>query len=86
MRKPVFGVLTSPTQTRLYSHRSWLEASNDGFSKKRNHTIYVAKIKVLISCMVTAQLICTFVFTYAKSRFSHDATHMCLCSAIKGIQ
>ena len=25
---------------------------------------------------VTAQLICTFVFAYAKSRFSHDATHI----------
>ena len=35
------------------------------------------KTKVLISCMVTMQLVCTFVFTYAKSRFSHDAAHMC---------
>ena len=26
-------------------------------------------------CAVTAQLIGTFVFTYAKSRFSHDAAH-----------
>ena len=25
-----------------------------------------------ISCAVTAQLICAFVFAYAKSRFSHD--------------
>ena len=31
--------------------------------------IYVAKTKVLISCAVTAQLICTFVFTGEKSRF-----------------
>ena len=28
------------------------------------------KTKVLISCVVTTQLICAFVFTYAKSRFS----------------
>ena len=33
------------------------------------------KSKVLISCAVTAQLICVFVFAYAKSRFSHDAAH-----------
>ena len=25
---------------------------------------------------VTAQLICGFVFAYAKSRFSHDAAHI----------
>ena len=36
-------------------------------------TIYVAKTKALISCTVTAQLICAFVCAYAKSRFSHDA-------------
>ena len=27
----------------------------------------------LISCAVTEQLICVFVFAYAKSRFSHEA-------------
>ena len=32
---------------------------------------YAALRKVLISWVVSAQLICTFVFTYAKSRFSH---------------
>ena len=32
----------------------------------------VAKTKALISCAVTAQLICVFVFAYAKSWFSHD--------------
>ena len=34
------------------------------------------KTKALISCAVTAQLICGFVFAYAKSRFSHDAAQM----------
>ena len=33
------------------------------------------KTKALISCAVTAQMICTFVFAYAKGRFSHDAAH-----------
>ena len=32
-------------------------------------TIYVAKSTVLICCAVTAQLICAFVFTYAKKGF-----------------
>ena len=36
---------------------------------------YVAKTKALISCMVTTQLICTYVFAYTKSRFSPDAAH-----------
>ena len=38
-------------------------------------TIDVAKLKALISCTVTVQLICTFVFANAKSMFSHDAAH-----------
>ena len=32
----------------------------------------VAKTKALISFVVTAKLICVFVFACAKSRFSHD--------------
>ena len=35
------------------------------FRKKRDCTIYVGKT-------VNAQLICVFVFAYAKIRFSHD--------------
>ena len=27
-------------------------------------------------CAVTAQLICVFVFAYAKNRFSHDEAHI----------
>ena len=54
------------TQTRLYCHRSKLEAWNLWFRKKRNCTISVAKTKALISITVTAQLICAFVFAKAK--------------------
>ena len=36
-------------------------------------TIRVAKTKALISFVVTAKLICVFVFAYANIRFSHDA-------------
>ena len=39
-------------------------------------TIRVAKTKALISFVVTAKLICVFVFAYAKIRFSHDAAHI----------
>ena len=38
--------------------------------------IRVAKTKALISFAVTSKLICVFVFTYAKSRFPHDAAQM----------
>ena len=30
----------------------------------------------MINCAVTAQLICVFVFAYAKSQFSHDEAHI----------
>ena len=43
-------------------------------------SIRVAKIKALISFAVTAELICVFVFAYAKSRFSHDAAHFSMLS------
>ena len=51
-----------PTQTGLCTYRRWLDALNFGFRKKRNCTKCVAKTKALISCAVTAQLICAFVF------------------------
>ena len=36
----------------------------------------IAKTKALISFAVTAKLICVFVFTYAKIRFSHDVAQV----------
>ena len=42
---------------------------------------YLAKTNALISCAVTAQLICAFVFTYAKSRVSHDALKLNILQA-----
>ena len=38
--------------------------------------MYIAKTKMLISCAVTAQLICVFVFAYAQSRISNDVAHI----------
>ena len=70
------GFRPGPTQTGLYDHRRLLEAYNFGFRKLRECTIFVAKTQALISCAVTAQLICTFVFANVKSRFSHDVAHL----------
>ena len=55
------GFRAGLTQTTRYSHRKRLEVRNFQF-KKRDCTICVAKTKTLISCAVTAQLICIFVF------------------------
>ena len=35
-----------------------------------------SETKTLISCAATVQLICAFVFAYARGRFSHDAAHI----------
>ena len=40
----------------------WPQKMARDLGMNRNCTIYVAKTKALISCTVTAQLICTFVF------------------------
>ena len=44
--------------------------------KKRDCTIYKAKTKALTSYAVTAQLICAFVFAYAKTGFLIYSAHM----------
>ena len=80
IREPVQGFRPGPTQTWLcicINRRLLkLQPGNFRFMKQRNCTFYVAKTKALISCAVTVQLICIFVFTFAKSRFSHDAAHL----------
>ena len=40
------------------------------------------KTKVLISFVVTAKLICDFVFAYAKSRFSHNQAQLKQLSSV----
>ena len=42
--------------------------------------MYVGKTKALVCCAVVAQLLCIFVFAYAKSRFSNDAAQMYVIS------
>ena len=48
---------------KLYKHRRWLES---GHVEELYCTICVAKTKELISCAVTAQLICAF-FSHMQS-------------------
>ena len=43
------------------------------------------KKKVLVSCVITEQLICAFVFAYAKGGFSHDTAQIRACLRIKAI-
>ena len=50
--------------------------------KKRKCTICVVKTKALISFVVTAKLVCAFVFAYADRWFSDAAAHLsikCKC-------
>ena len=84
MKKPVFGGFRpGPTQTSLYRLRSlkfWM------FMKVRNCAIHEAKTKALISCAVTAQLICVFVFAYVKYWFSHDLAHIVIICFLEQLQ
>ena len=71
MKKPVFGVSSTNRAVKPQNMARGLRFR----IKEEEGLYYVAKTKVVISCVVTAQLICTFVFDYAKSRFSHDSAH-----------
>ena len=52
--------------------QSQKKAWNFRFKKKRDCTVPLAKIKVLIGYAVTAQLIWAFGFAFAQILFSHD--------------
>ena len=75
--EPLHEKTSGPTQTGLYSHRRWLESSNLGNMDLDSRgiviCIHVAKTNKGTD---TAQLICTFGFIYAKSRFSHDVAQI----------
>ena len=62
-------------------HRSGCTATEAGYARNfvlenKDCTICLAKTKVLISCAVTAQLICAFVFAYADCWFSDATDHV----------
>ena len=70
-RKPVFGV------SDQVQHKPGCTASGD--YKRLEILDFESRVSALsmypklISCVVTAQLICALVLAYAKSRFFHDA-------------
>ena len=73
-RKPVVRV------SDYLQHKRGCITIEDGYRldifKVMDFTIYEVKTKALISCTVTAQLICAFVFAYARRRFSCDAAYI----------
>ena len=74
MIKPVFGFpIRSDTNQAVQPQKM---AWNIGFRKKRDCTLCVAKTKALISCAVTAQLICGFFFAYVKHWVSQYVAQM----------
>ena len=62
----LLNFLPGPTPTGLCSYRRWLEACKYEFWTRRGCTFNEAKSKRLVSCKVTVQLICAFVFTLCK--------------------
>ena len=76
MKNPSSGFPTMSDTKRIEQPLKIARGMKFGLRKWRNCTFYVAKTKALISCAVTEQLICAFVFAYAKSSFSHDADQL----------
>ena len=74
VRKPVFGV--SHTNRSVQPQKMARGLKFRIYVVCRDRTIRTVKLKALTSCAVTVQLICVFVFAYAKSRFSHNKAHM----------
>ena len=64
MRKPVYGVSDQDHHKAVCAVEQ-----NFGFNKKSHCTVCIAKTKALISCAVTAQLFCIFVFPIGKNLF-----------------
>ena len=83
MRKPTIWVPTRSDTNRAV--QSQKQARSLKFRIKEEERLYypccdctirVAKTKVLISCAVTAQLICAFGFAYANCWFSDALAQM----------
>ena len=70
MRKPVFGVSDQA------QHRPGCTDGGKRFIISDLGSRGIAKTKALISCAVTAQLICVFVSAYAKRWFSYNEAHI----------
>ena len=76
VRKPSSGFPTSSDTNRAVQTQKMARGLKFLIQVVEGLYFMIAKAKVLISCVVTAELICIFVFAYAKSRFSHNEAHM----------
>ena len=65
-----------PAKSDTSNHRRYLDARNFKFNKTRNCIVHAAKTKAIISCAVTAKLICTLFICICKSQFSHDVAQI----------
>ena len=73
-RKPVFGVPTRSDRNWAVKPQKLIRDFKYRFlMKRRNYTIYVAKTKALISCVVIDLHLC---IAYANSKFSHDVSQI----------
>ena len=73
MRKPVSGVSDQVTNLAVQSLNM---ARGLKFQIQKIEGLYYPCSENKGADQVTAQLICIFVFAYAKSRFSHDTAHI----------
>ena len=87
LNNKLFSRVAKKLSSDQVCHKPGCTAAEDGqmleffsFRNKRDCTINVVKPKALISCAVTVQLFCVFVFAYGKSRedsrVSHDAAQI----------
>ena len=75
MRKPVFGIsdrfnTNGAVHPQRMARGFKLQMEVDGLYN------LCSEIKGTDQLCITTQLICIFIFAYAKSRFSHDMAHM----------
>ena len=76
VRKPVFGCPTRSDTKPAVQSVKMVRGLKFWIQKVEGWSIRVPKTKALISFVVTAKLICVFVFVYTRIRFSHDAAHV----------
>ena len=77
MRKQTFWFLTLSDTNQAVQLQKMATGLKFQIKKVEElYYLYVAKTKALISFVVTAKLMCVFVFAYAKRWFSHDAAHL----------
>ena len=74
MRKPTFWFLTWSDTNQAVQLQKMARGLKFRIKKVEGLYYLCNETKALISFAVTAKLICVFVFAYAKSLFSHDAT------------